>query len=315
MRTNRLFGFVTAVALLAGGASIVRAQPAPAKADKRIILIAGGASHGFGAHDHKAGCYLLAKRINEIPGYEAAVYYKKWPDASAFDGANAVVVYADGGGGHVAIPHMKELDALSDKGVGVGFIHYAVEVPKGEAGESWLKWTGGYFEPNWSINPHWTADFNKLPQHPVANGVKPFKINDEWYYNMRFRPDMEGVTAILSAVPPETVKGSDAAHNGTPELHQRKGVSEHVMWVSENKNGSRGFGFCGGHDHANWVNDNFRKVVLNAILWSAKGEVPAGGVESKRPELDEMLLHHDENANDRAKEKLKGQVEKANEEK
>ena len=36
----------------------------------------------------------------------------------------------------------------------------------------------------------------------------------------------------------------------------------------------------GGHFHKNWGNDNFRKVVLNAILWSAKAEVPATGVAS-----------------------------------
>ena len=29
-----------------------------------------------------------------------------------------------------------------------------------------------------------------------------------------------------------------------------------------------------------WHNDNFRKVVLNAILWIAKAQVPRNGVES-----------------------------------
>ncbi|MCX6917466.1 MAG: hypothetical protein NT167_31270, partial [Verrucomicrobia bacterium] len=45
--------------------------------------------------------------------------------------------------------------------------------------------------------------------------------------------------------------------------------------------GGRGFGFTGGHFHRNWANDNYRKVVLNAILWTAKVEVPANGVECK----------------------------------
>ena len=45
-------------------------------------------------------------------------------------------------------------------------------------------------------------------------------------------------------------------------------------------NGGRGFGFTGGHFHDNWGNDSFRKVVLNAMLWIAKGEVPADGIES-----------------------------------
>jgi len=41
---------------------------------------------------------------------------------------------------------------------------------------------------NWSVNPHWTAKYEKFPDHPISRGVKPFEINDEWYYHMRFRP-------------------------------------------------------------------------------------------------------------------------------
>ena len=67
------------------------------------------------------------------------------------------------------------LDKLSNKGVGIGCIHYAVEVPADEGGEYWLKWMGGYFETHWSVNPHWTAKFEKLPEHPVATAVKPFR--------------------------------------------------------------------------------------------------------------------------------------------
>lgn len=44
--------------------------------------------------------------------------------------------------------------------------------------------------------------------------------------------------------------------------------------------GSLLLSFTGGHHHQNWGNDNFRKVVLNALLWIAKAEVPAGGVAS-----------------------------------
>lgn len=38
-------------------------------------------------------------------------------------------------------------------------------------------------------------------------------------------------------------------------------------------------GITGAHYHKNWENANFRKVVLNAILWIAKVEVPPNGVE------------------------------------
>ena len=52
------------------------------------------------------------------------------------------------------------------------------------------------------------------------------------------------------------------------------------MWVYERPDAGRGFGFTGGHKHVNWADDNCRKVVLNALLWIAKADVPADGVPS-----------------------------------
>ena len=37
------------------------------------------------------------------------------------------------------------------------------------------------------------------------------------------------------------------------------------------------------------MNDDFRKLVLNAIVWTAKIEVPEGGVPSKTPTEQEMV--------------------------
>ena len=51
------------------------------------------------------------------------------------------------------------------------------------------------------------------------------------------------------------------------------------MWATERADGGRGFGFTGGHFHRNWGDENFRKIVLNAILWTAKVDVPENGVQ------------------------------------
>ena len=42
-----------------------------------------------------------------------------------------------------------------------------------------------------------------------------------------------------------------------------------MAWARERPDGGRGFGISGGHVHWNWGNDNFRKLVLNAIVWAA----------------------------------------------
>jgi hypothetical protein len=170
-------------------------------------------------------------------------------------------------------------------------------VPKGETGEAMLDWLGGYFEPHWSVNPHWTANFKELPQHPITRGVEPFEINDEWYYHMRFRPDLQGVTPILTDLPPEsTLTRPDGPHSGNPDVRRAIAAREpqHVAWAYERADGHRGFGFTGGHFHWNWGNDEFRQIVLNAIVWTAHGEVPQRGVEDQPVTKDDLLLNQDE---------------------
>ena len=271
---------------------------------KKIVFVAGKPSHAYGAHEHNAGCKLLAMELEKaLPNYKTTVYTNGWPtEANAFDGADAIVMYCDGGKNHMVVPHLDEVDVLAKKGVGIVALHYGVEVEAGKPGEKFLDWIGGYFEADWSVNPHWTANFKSFPDHPICRGVKPFAINDEWYYHMRFRPNMEGVTPILSDLPgPETLSRPDGHHSGNP--HVRKSVGEgnvqHVAWASENVGGGRGFGFTGGHDHWNWGSPDFRKIVLNAIVWTAKGEVPANGVESPTVTMTLLEQNMDPKKNDK----------------
>ena len=256
---------------------------------KKIVFMAGNRSHGYGSHEHRAGCMLLAKQLNKHMGdtVEATVHLAKdWPgNAEVLKDADAIVFYCDGGGGHMANKHLDGLDAKLKDGCGLACLHYGVETPKGKSGDKFLEWMGGYFEGNWSVNPHWDADFKTLPTHAITRGVKPFKINDEWYFHMRFVKDMKGVTPILSAHPPKsTMKRRDGHHSGNPHVRaaMERGEIQHVAWAYERPNGGRGFGFTGGHFHRNWGQDDFRKIVLNAITWVAKAEVPKDGVPSDK---------------------------------
>jgi putative membrane-bound dehydrogenase-like protein len=257
------------------------------RATTKIVLIAGKDSHGTSAHNWGDGVDLLSNALVKESGFniETAVHKGGWPsDPSILKGAATVVILSDGGGRHPINKNLKEFDALAEKGVGLVCVHYAVEVPKGAPGDMMKKWLGGYFEVFWSVNPHWTADFKTLPQHPITRGVKPFSLKDEWYYHMKFRDNMEGVTPILSALPPaDTLKRGDGPHSNNP--HVKKAVLErkekqHVGWASEGPNGQRGFGITGAHHHKSWDQDDFRTCVLNAIVWTAKLEVPKDGVKS-----------------------------------
>jgi len=179
--------------------------------------------------------------------------------------------------------HLAQIGALMDKGVGLGAIHWAVEIPKDKGESEYLKWLGAAYEANWSVNPVWEANFATLPDHPITRGVKPFQIRDEWYFHLRFTDGMKGVTPILFAIPPaSTMDRPDGPHSGNPAVREavKNGEPAVVCWAYERPDGGRGFGFTGAHYHDNYGNENFRKIVLNGILWIAKAEVPSDGVES-----------------------------------
>ncbi len=262
-----------------------------AKDKKKIIFIAGACSHGKGQHEHKAGSMLLAGELNKYMGQhvETQVFNLWPPDSSVLENAAAIVMYMDGGGGHLALRHMKHLNSLVQKGVGLACLHYAVEFPKETGGPQFKKWIGGYFEPYWSVNPHWEAQYKTLPKHPVTSGVKPFTIKDEWYYHMRFTDNMKGVTPLLTAIPPaSTLDRADGPHEGNEFVRKKAGQPQHMAWVAERQDGGRGFGFTGGHYHNNWGNPDFRKLVLNGIIWTAKIKIPKEGVPA--PELSNAEL-------------------------
>ena len=160
---------------------------------------------------------------------------------------------------------------LIDQGVGFVNLHYAVEYPKSKS-DHVLQWLGGYYETGFSANPHWVGDFKKLPEHPITRGVKPFQIKDEWYFNIRFAPESRKVIPILTAAPPDELRK-------TPDAKTHPGREEVLAWAYERDKGGRSFGFTGGHTHTNWGNENFRRLVVNAILWSANIEVPKEGAK------------------------------------
>lgn len=144
---------------------------------------------------------------------------------------------------------------------------------------------GGYFETFYSVNPWWTPKYHQFPDHPVARGVKPFSVRDEWYYHMRFVPDEKGVTPILSDLPPLNTAGKNRSDRGGNEFVHADvaaGKPQHMAWVYERPDGGRGFGFTGLHVHANLGNDSFRTVLLNGVAWVAKLEIPKDGVPQRR---------------------------------
>lgn len=297
---------------LAASASPGLSRSSHAAADKprKLVLIAGQPSHPPKMHEFRAGTILLEKRLAEVPGLKVDRHEMGWvTDEKTFDDADAVVCFSDGNGRHPLLQGEGRLDKaelLVSGGVGFGCMHFGVEVPKETAGSQFRDWIGGCYENQWSCNPIWDATFDQFPEHPITRGMTPFTIKDEWYFNMRFTDgfsaegpnEIDGVkfTPLLVATPSDETRDGPYVHPKGPYSHiqAEKGRREAVMWAVERPDGGRGFGFTGGHFHVNWQNDAFRKVILNALCWVAKVDVPAEGIASAPVSEEEINQNLDD---------------------
>jgi type 1 glutamine amidotransferase len=98
---------------------------------------------------------------------------------------------------------------------------------------------------------------------------------DEFYYNIRFRSSDRRLVPIVSV----------------PALESNLPNGKVVAWAVQRVDGGRGFGTTTGHYYANWKNADYRKLILNAIVWASGAEVPAQGVESRFYPDDEVTKH------------------------
>lgn len=289
--SKTLIRFVLLAVMFPHASTVCAAPP------RQLVIIAGKPSHPPRMHEFNAGVQLLARCLKEIPDLKTDVVLNGWPtDEALLTRADAIVFYMDGGRGHEVVQEgdrrLRLVDQWAQRGVGLGFMHYGVEIVPDQAGAEFLRWIGGHYEHMYSCNPIWQPRFSEFPVHPLTRGVKPFEIKDEWYFNMRFVDNVAGNSATTAAglqfVPILVATPGDAVRNGPyvyppgpyPHIQQNQGRAEAMMWAVERPDGGRGFGFTGGHFHDNWGNDDFRKVVLNALLWISHVEVPMEGVTS-----------------------------------
>ncbi len=255
---------------------------APPVKPRKVVLIAGKKSHGpegNGIHDYCWSVRLLhamLQRSNASHLVRVEHHLGGWPrDPRTLNDADCIMVVSDGRDGtlyeeapHLATPErVRFVDGLMRRGCGLVTFHFSTFAPEKHRSEV-LAWNGGYFQWEQEGVRKWHSAIRTVeaevklpsPKHPVASGVRPFRMREEFYYNLRLAP---------GAVPLGEV----------PDLKGRAGDGDVVAWAVQREKG-RGFGTTCGHFYDNWQNAGFRKMMLNGIVWAAGAEVPAGGVES-----------------------------------
>jgi type 1 glutamine amidotransferase len=186
-----------------------------------------------------------------------------WPkDAKTLTGVKAIVVYTSPGAEMLLDGTQRdEVDKLVKQGVGIVTIHWASAIKKENVerlGPTWLNYMGGMWVSNvglgWGKSPLRQLEAD----HPICRGWKEYEIDDEFYLN----PTIEKAKPLLSVVDPGSKK------------------EVIVGWVyerDEDNGRGRSFATTLGHPYANFQREPFRRMIVNAILWSAKVDVPEGG--------------------------------------
>jgi quercetin dioxygenase-like cupin family protein len=250
-----------------------------AESAKKIVLIGGPASHGVGEHDFSNGITLLKEFLDSSPDARAAktvAYPDGWPmEASALDGAATLVLYFDGveGAGHplLSTKHRAHFEKLMKAGTGVVALHQASTVPANDTSIDLPRWLGGarYGRFDRTTEPV----LFRPAVHPISNGVGELLLDDEFYPTIRFVEDRKNVTPILTGKLHPQFRDGKLLVIGKAELHP-------VAWAYVREGGGRAFTFTGLHYLVSLDNLPLRKLLLNAILWTAKMDVPKGGVST-----------------------------------
>ncbi len=264
-------------------------------APKKIVIIAGKKSHGPEGnhiHDYPWSARLIKVMLDSSNVRDAVrveFHQDGWPkDPSTLENADAIMVISDGRDGdkfeeapHFAsAEHLATIERQIQRGCGFLTFHFSTFAPNIYAKQI-LDWSGGYFQWETDGKKQWYSNLGifdsdiELPHadHPITRGVKPFHLHEEFYYNLRFNPEDTALVPLLSA----------------PAVHGREPDGNIVAWARQRANGGRGFGTTCGHFYDNWMNADFRKFILNAIVWSAHAEVPASGVEARFYDHDEIM--------------------------
>jgi len=232
-------------------------QAATAAEHKTLLLIGQSPdNHPRGTHEYVAGLDILAGLLEKTNGLQIrhAKADEPWLEGpEMLEGADGVVLFlAEGARWVQAEPRRHQaLSKLAARGGGLVALHWAMGSKAPEPIEPFLKLFGGC---------HGGADrkYQVLetelriadPKNPLTAGLTPFRVRDEFYYQLKFAKAVPEVRPVLQA--------------------DIDGRQETVAWSWDRPDGGRSFGFSGLHFHDNWKFAEYRKLLTQAVLWTLK---------------------------------------------
>ena len=236
----------------------------------KVLFIGKKPDHPFGTHMYLHTCNMLSKCLALTEGVETVVS-DGWPkDAAVLKGVSTIVVYTTPAAEYLLdAPHRREVAALMEKGVGLVTIHWASSVRKNNfdrLAPTWLSYLGGTWVSNVGLHTGKSQLKQLAPDHPICRGWNEYELHDEYYLNPTITDEATPLLQVTA--------------NDKPVV---------VGWAYERPGGGRSFGTTLGHYYRNFQREPFRRMIVNAILWTAKVKIPKGGAKVGLSEEDLSL--------------------------
>lgn len=230
---------------------------------KLLLVGSGPDGHPAQTHEYMAGLRILGKLLKDVPGLEITTVradepWKEGPELIAR--ADGVVLFLSEGARWMNHdPKRREaLMRMAARGGGIVALHWAMGTKDAKNIDACLQLLGGcHGGPDRKYKVLETDAALADAKHPIAAGIKVFRVHDEFYYRLKF-VKAEGLHPLLR------VRIDD-----NPET---------VAWCWERPDGGRSFGFSGLHFHANWRLPEYRRLVTQGVLWSLKKPIPKDGL-------------------------------------
>ncbi len=247
----------------------------PAK--KHILLLAQKPDgHPPQTHEYQPGLKLLAELLARQPGIKTTITSADEPWSEGIEllrQADGAVMFLSQGAAWTNAD-ARRLDALSllaARRGGLVTIHWGMGTKEAANIEPYLKLFGGcHGGPDRKFKVVDTRVELAAPAHVIAAGIKPFAVHEEFYYKLKFAQTGERVQPVV-----------------TTEID---GQRETVAWAWQRPDGGRSFGFSGLHYHTNWRHIEYRRMIVQAVLWTNGLVVPDQGVSDDSLVISEKGL-------------------------
>jgi len=257
---------------------IFTASAFAAESKPKRLLIVGQSPDGHPprTHEFMAGAQVTAELLKPYKEIHAAVVKadEPWSDGpKLIDQADGIVMWVTQGAQWMQTDAERHaaLKRLAGRGGAIVALHWSVGAKDAKYIEGQLDLLGatrGGPQRKYLVLP--TELKRVVPEHPILSGIGDIKVYDEIYYALDRVP---GIQPLFTA----RIEGKD----------------EMAAWSWERPDGGRSFGFVGLHFHANWQLPEYRRFVVQGILWSLKIPIPASGVnmdiDSKKLEVNGVL--------------------------